>query len=81
MGSLSSFVGFGLPAFFLMLVLAALYEKFYILQQLTAVFAGLEVTVVAIIVNAATSFSKGRIIPIRLHSYYFVAFAVISSTY
>jgi chromate transporter len=58
-GSLSTFVGFGLPAFVLMLLLSVLYARLSGLQQVLSVFAGLEVTVVAIIVNATISFGKG----------------------
>jgi chromate transporter len=58
-GSLSTFVGFGLPVFVLMLLLSVLYARLSGLQQVLSVFAGLEVTVVAIIVNATISFGKG----------------------
>jgi chromate transporter len=58
-GSISTFVGFGLPAFILMLLLSVLYARLSRLQLVLSVFAGLEVTVVAIIVNATISFGKG----------------------
>lgn len=58
-GALMSYIGFGLPAFILMLTLSALYAGSHNLPQAMSVFNGLQVIVVAIIANAAYSFSKG----------------------
>jgi chromate transporter len=60
-GALLSYVGFGLPAFIFMTILAHLYIRFHAMPQVVALFLGLKVIVVAIIVNAASSFSKSAI--------------------
>lgn len=57
-GALASYIGFGLPAFFLMLILTVLYARFGELPVFTSVFNGLQVIVVALIVNATYSFGK-----------------------
>ena len=57
-GAAASFVGFGLPAFFLMVGLSAFYVRSYTLQPVVAVFNGLQTIIVAIIANAAVSFGK-----------------------
>ena len=57
-GALLSYFGFGLPAFIFMTILARLYMRFHAMPQVIALFLGLKVIVVAIIVNAASSFSK-----------------------
>ncbi len=61
MGAVLSYLGFGLPAFVFMTALAYLYTRFHALPQVEAVFMGLKVIIVAIIVNAASSFSKSAI--------------------
>ncbi len=58
-GAFSSFVGFGLPAFVLMLVLSSLYEKYNEIPIIISIFGGLQVIVVAIVANATYSFGKG----------------------
>lgn len=60
-GALSTYIGFGLPAFVLMLILSFLYVKYNSLNQMDALFRGLAVIVVAIIANATYSFGKGSI--------------------
>jgi len=55
-GALAAFVGFGLPAFVLMVVLAAVYHQTRDLAPVLAAFRGLHVVVVALIVNAAFNF-------------------------
>jgi chromate transporter len=57
-GAAVSFVGFGLPAFLLMVVLSALYARSYTLPSAVAIMNGLQVIVVAIVANAAVSFGK-----------------------
>jgi chromate transporter len=55
-GALAAFVGFGLPAFVLMVVLAAVYHQTRDLAPALAAFHGLHVVVVALIANAAFNF-------------------------
>jgi chromate transporter len=57
-GAAVSFVGFGLPAFLLMVVLSAFYARSYTLPSVVAILNGLQVIVVAIVANAAVSFGK-----------------------
>jgi chromate transporter len=59
LGALLTNASFALPSFFLMLMLSVLYVRFYNLQLVLALFSGLQVTVVAIILNATVSFGKG----------------------
>jgi chromate transporter len=58
-GALLSYVGFGLPAFTLMLILSIAYVGAHELPFAVSLFKGLQVIVVAIIANATYSFSKG----------------------
>lgn len=58
-GALLSYIGFGLPAFILMLILSALYERSHNISQIISLFNGLQVIVVALIANALHSFGKG----------------------
>jgi chromate transporter len=58
-GALLSYVGFGLPAFILMLILSIAYTNSYNIPQVISLFNGLQVIVVAIIANATYSFGKG----------------------
>jgi chromate transporter len=60
-GAILSYLGFGLPAFAFMTILAHLYTRFHSLPQVETLFMGLKVIIVAIIVNAASSFSKSAI--------------------
>ena len=57
-GALSSFIGFGLPAFMLMLILSSLYARYHALPKVVSLFNGLQVVVVAIVANA--TYSIGR---------------------
>ena len=57
-GALSSFIGFGTPAFILMLFLSSLYAKYYTVPGIVSVFNGLQVLVVAIVANATYSFGR-----------------------
>jgi chromate transporter len=57
-GALASFVGFGLPAFILMLALSSLYARYHEVPRLISLFNGLQVVVVAIVANATYSFGK-----------------------
>ena len=58
-GALLSYVGFGLPAFTLMLILSIAYVDAHKLPQVISLFKGLQIIVVAIIANATYSFGKG----------------------
>ena len=55
-GAAASFVGFGLPAFGLMLALSAAYARTHNLPGVVSAFSGLQAIVVAIVANAAVSF-------------------------
>lgn len=57
-GGITSFFGFGLPAFILMLLLSFLCEKTRSVPEIVSLFIGLQVIVVAIVANAAISFIK-----------------------
>ncbi len=57
-GALASFVGFGLPAFVLMLILSFLYAGYHEVPRIASVFNGLQVVVVAIVANATYSFGR-----------------------
>lgn len=60
-GALATFVGFGLPAFVLMTFLSALYGPARGLSWVAALFAGLQVIVVALVANATYSFGRGSL--------------------
>jgi chromate transporter len=57
-GAAASFIGFGLPAFVLMTVLAALYTRAQDLPAVVAAFKGLGAIIVAIVANATVSFGR-----------------------
>ena len=57
-GAFASFVGFGLPAFILMLILSSLYARYHEVLGIISLFNGLHVVVVAIVANATYSFGK-----------------------
>ena len=57
-GAGASFIGFGLPAFLLMMTFAALYTRTHNLPVVVSVFSGLQAIIVAIIANATLSFGK-----------------------
>jgi chromate transporter len=57
-GALASYVGFGLPAFLLMLLFSIVYAGYHTLSFVHSLFAGLQVIVVAIIAQATYSFGK-----------------------
>jgi len=57
-GALAAFVGFGLPAFVLMLALSGLYQVGRDLQPVVSFFRGLNVIVVALVANAAVNFGR-----------------------
>ena len=55
-GAAACFVGFGLPAFGLMLALSAIYARTHNLPGVISAFSGLQAIVVAIVANAAVAF-------------------------
>ncbi len=57
-GAGASFIGFGLPAFILMMTLAALYTYTRSLPIVVSAFSGLQAIIVAIIANATLYFGK-----------------------
>jgi len=61
LGAGASFIGFGLPAFVLMLSLAALYTNNHNLPIVISAFSGLQAIIVAIIANATLSFGKNTL--------------------
>jgi chromate transporter len=60
-GAILSYAAFALPAFVLMLILSALYSNSYRLPWVTALFSGLQVIVVAIVLNAAYTFGRSSL--------------------
>ncbi|MDI6800742.1 MAG: chromate efflux transporter [Thermodesulfovibrionales bacterium] len=60
-GALASYIGFGLPAFVLILVLSAAYAVSHDIPKVVSLFNGLKVIVVAIIANATYSFGESTI--------------------
>lgn len=57
-GAAASFIGFGLPAFVLMVVLSAVYLQTRSLPQILSAFNGLRVMIVALVANATYSFGR-----------------------
>lgn len=57
-GALAAFVGFGLPAFLLMMVLSALYVSTSALPTVKALFLVLQAIVVALVAYATVSFGR-----------------------
>lgn len=51
-GAGTSFIGFGLPAFLLMIALSALYASTHTLPAVVSAFGGLQAIIVAIVANA-----------------------------
>jgi chromate transporter len=60
-GALASYVGFGLPAFLLMLVFSSLYAASRSLPWVASLFAGLQVIVVAIVANGTYTFGRSSL--------------------
>lgn len=57
-GGVAAYSGFALPAFVLLLLLSALYAHYRDVALFTSAFAGLKAVVVAVVGNAAVTFSK-----------------------
>jgi chromate transporter len=60
-GGLAAYIGFGCPAFCLMLALTAVYQRTQGLPVTVALFQGLRAIVVAIVASAAWSIARGSI--------------------
>ena len=57
-GAAASFVGFGLPAFGLMMALSMVYARTHNLPAVVSAFSGLQAIVVAMVANAAVTFGR-----------------------
>lgn len=57
-GAVVSYVGFGLPAFGLMMMLSVVYSRTHNLPAVVSAFSGLQAIVVGIVANAAMTFGK-----------------------
>jgi len=57
-GATMSFVGFGLPAFALMLALSVMYSRVHGLPVVLSAFSGLRAVIVGLVANAAVSFGR-----------------------
>ena len=60
-GAAASYLGFGLPAFGLMTMLAVFYSHTHNLPGVVSAFSGLQAIVVAIVANAAVSFGRSTL--------------------
>ncbi len=61
LGAIATYVGFGFPAFLLMVAMAAFYGKAHDLATVVSAFKGLQVIVVAMVANATLSFGRTSI--------------------
>lgn len=57
-GSAATYIGFGLPAFLIMVTLSALYVRTHNLPIAVSLFSGLQAIIIAIIANATISFGR-----------------------
>jgi len=57
-GAVASYVGFGLPAFLLMLMLSFAYSRAHALPAVVSAFSGLQAVIVSVVANATLSFGK-----------------------
>lgn len=60
-GAIAAYIGFGLPAFVLMLLLTALYQQSRDLTGVMSIFNGLQVVVVALVAHATLHFGRTTI--------------------
>lgn len=60
-GALAAYLGFGTPAFLLMVMLTIVYGRAYDLTTVVSAFNGLQVIVVALVANATLSFGNSSI--------------------
>jgi chromate transporter len=64
-GAAVSFIGFILPAFFLMTILSVFYSRAHNLPFVLSAFNGLRVVIVAVVANAALSFGQTSLKSVR----------------
>ncbi len=64
-GAVAAFAGFGLPAFFLMLALSAVYGRAAGLEAVVSRLAGLRVLAVALVASAAWEFGRSSLTGLR----------------
>ena len=64
-GAAASFIGFGFPAFLLMVALSALYARSHSVPWVVSIFSGLQTIVVALVANATLSFGKTSLKGVR----------------
>jgi chromate transporter len=57
-GAAASYLGFGLPAFLLMLGLSAVYSRVHNVPAVVSAFSGLQAVIVAVVANAALAFGR-----------------------
>jgi len=57
-GAVCCYLGFGLPAFLLMLALSIAYSRAHALPAVISVFSGLQAVIVAVVANATVAFGK-----------------------
>jgi chromate transporter len=60
-GAAVSFIGFGFPAFLLMMILSGLYSRAHSLPAVVSAFSGLQAIIVAIVANAVVLFGKSAL--------------------
>lgn len=60
-GALAAYIGFGLPAFLLMVTLAAMYQSVHESAAVVSMFKGLQVIVIALVANATFNFGRSSI--------------------
>ncbi len=60
-GAIAAYIGFGMPAFVLMVVLSALYQQGHALPTVVSIFAGLQVIVVAMVAQATVNFGRATL--------------------
>jgi chromate transporter len=60
-GAVACYLGFGLPAFILMLALSVAYARAHSLPAVVSVFSGLQAVIVAVVANATMSFGKSSL--------------------
>ncbi len=57
-GAAATFIGFGFPAFVLMMIFAGVYSQSHAVPAVVSAFKGLQAVIVAIVANATVSFGR-----------------------
>ena len=60
-GAAVSFIGYGLPAFILMMILSAIYSSTHLLPAVVSTFSGLDAVIVAVLIRATASFGRSSL--------------------